>query len=260
MRNIIALSLVFCLVACAQATRHSNTLLFTTNTVGGLKLGVDEKQIPQILIGYTRFEGVFMPLVANTGVDGKRLTPCPIEGQPGGQNLLPPDCLLLGENGDEDKDAYSVLATFSGNATAEGGDGGNASGSVAQYFATGIAARELAVRAGAAAIATGDAARVSAERSELQTLLKNPDVLQLAQAKAQAKDKYVAVIESDFDKLPGDTESEKIAELGTRADIPLKDMGYTTKEGFLNWLKNSASEGEAKKLVNVMTTAPAAEQ
>lgn len=58
-------------------------------------------------------------------------------------------------------DTYSVLATFSGQAGASAGAGGNetpgvkANGTLAQYFATGIAARLLAEHGGASIVNTG---------------------------------------------------------------------------------------------------------
>lgn len=155
---------------CMQAPRHTNTLMFATNTKAGLHVGVDEKQIPQILIGYDRQEGVFMPLVANTTGDADELKPCPLQdSDANGIVQLPASCLLTGKHGTGIFDSYSVLATFAGSAAAESsGTAAKAGGSVAQYFATGLAARALAETSGAAAISTGDAALKSSEVAAAQ--------------------------------------------------------------------------------------------
>lgn len=167
MRSIVWIAIVGVALAaggCMQAPRHTNTLMFATNTSGGIKLGVDEQQVPHILIGYERHEAVFMPLVANTNGEPDGLKPCPTQGS-GSATALPDTCVLRGTGGEgeADADAYSVLATFRGNATAKSGEGqAQAGGAIAQYFATGLAARALAEAGGAAAIATGDAAKSSA--------------------------------------------------------------------------------------------------
>ena len=67
-----------------------------------------------------------MPLLTNDGEDGTKPSTSAK--------------LYQGEDGAE-KDAYSVLATFRGSFAAKGSDGPEASGGVAQYFATGLAAR-----------------------------------------------------------------------------------------------------------------------
>jgi len=166
MRSIVWIAIMGVALAtggCMQAPRHTNTLMFATNTSGGIKLGVDEQQVPQILIGYERHEAVFMPLVANTNGDPGGLKPCPTQSDGSNAVALPQTCLLQGTGGAGLSDAYSVLATFRGNATAKSGEGQTqAGGAIAQYFATGLAARALAENGGAAAIATGDAAQSSA--------------------------------------------------------------------------------------------------
>lgn len=179
---------------CTQMTRHSNMVVFGTNTVIGVRVGTAATQVPSIDIGYTRQEAVLMPLVANTatktttttstGADGKTVTtaesttlaPCDMGNDvkvvagtpaPAGNDLprfaLHP-CLLVASNEREGaKDSYSVLASFgasfggsstTGEAKAEGG--------LAQYFATGMAAQLLALNGGASVVATGRAAEQKA--------------------------------------------------------------------------------------------------
>lgn len=139
---------------CVQMTRHSNTMVFGTNTSFGISVGSDATSTPALTIGYRRQEAVIMPLVANTVADGEMLNPC----QQKADKSMPADCLLLGQaTGPNGSDTYSVLASF-GTKYDAGGTNPNANGSIAQYFATGLAARELARNGGAATIATSDAA------------------------------------------------------------------------------------------------------
>jgi hypothetical protein len=154
------------LAGCVQMPRHSNTLVFGTNTTLGIKVGTDATNTPGITVGYSRQEAVVMPLVANTDDDGNAQKPCPrpdvlSEATP----LLDASCLLMGKQGDGAFDSYSVMASFGakfGGSTTTTTQG-QATGEIAQYFATGLAARELARRAGAAAVATGGAAAANAD-------------------------------------------------------------------------------------------------
>lgn len=139
------------LAGCGAMPAHSNTLVFGTTT----KVAVDVSQEPTgalgVTIGYKRNEAVWMPLIANVPAGDGKTQPaaCTTEA-----------CTKL--VGDADVDTYSVLATFSGDMggaakTAE------ASGSVTQFFATGLAARTLAQRGGAALVNTAAAAPLDAD-------------------------------------------------------------------------------------------------
>lgn len=182
-RNIAALiAAPLVLGGCVQMTRHSNTMLFGTNTSLGLKVGTDATSVPGILVGYNRQEAVVLPLVANTASHdvGKSnvLEPCNVGNEvkvvagnpaPNGKPPLPAfvthPCLLVATGKDKDtKDSYSVLASFGANFGAAGqADKVTAQGGIAQYFATGMAAQLLAYNGGASVVATGPAATKSAE-------------------------------------------------------------------------------------------------
>ncbi|MCM0031888.1 hypothetical protein [Sandarakinorhabdus limnophila] len=149
------------LSGCAQMTRHSNTLVFGTNTSFGIKVGTDAASTPGVTVGYSRQEAVVMPVVANTADNGNVQAPCPV-GTGGVGGAIAEVCLLRASDGGK-KDAYSVLASF-GTKYAAGGGTPNANGQIVQYFATGIAAQKLAENGGAAAIALGGAATASALR------------------------------------------------------------------------------------------------
>ena len=58
---------------CVQATRHSNTMYFGTNTTFGIKAGAATGETPKVIVGYDRQEAVILPLVANTAETALRL-------------------------------------------------------------------------------------------------------------------------------------------------------------------------------------------
>ncbi len=165
------------LQGCVQATRHSNTMLFATNTSFGLKAGNSAAQIPEMTVGYNRQEAVIMPLVANTqehsNQSKNRLSPCkidaPLATPPNGTSPIHP-CLLVAVNG-KAMDSYSVLASF-GAKFSGSGKTGEASGGLAQYFATGMAAQLLALSGGAALVSTGAAAQSSAKANDESASIK----------------------------------------------------------------------------------------
>ncbi len=96
---------------CTQTVRHTNTLLFATNTQIAISAGTSATAQPDITIGYKRQEAVVMPLVANYAPEPKepgKLVPC-------GNATSPPadGCLIVGKNGTSGaQDSYSVLASF----------------------------------------------------------------------------------------------------------------------------------------------------
>jgi hypothetical protein len=171
----IELSAFGILLAGCQMLDHSNTLIFATNTNFGIQVGTDATSVPTVNIGYRRQEGVIMPLVSNVkDSEGKRL-PC-FASDPGGKGGRPParasaiktpeECKLVAKNTDGNsqnlEDAYSVLASFGATFSGQGnGTGAEASGGLAQYFATGAAAQLLAKNGGAAVVAVGPAAKAS---------------------------------------------------------------------------------------------------
>jgi hypothetical protein len=175
---LAALSALPLLGGCVQATRHSNTMVFGTNTSFGIKVGTDTAQVPSIVVGYNRQEAVVMPLVANTvefpssTSATNRLSPCNLAAPVGvsGAKFAVHPCLLAAVNG-KAMDSYSVLASFGASYDASGS---GAKGGLAQYFATGVAAQLLAATGGAAVVSTGDAATASA--------LKAPPVEQTIEA------------------------------------------------------------------------------
>jgi len=146
----MALSAVTLLSACDSTPRHTNVLMFGTNT----KLALDVSQDPAtgmgVSLGYKRQEAVWMPLLPNLT---KEYVPASCESvDPKGA------CPKYVGNQGADYDTYSVLASFgfdvSGGGTPPAGVNGG--GKVAQFFATGLAARVLAQTGGAALVNTGE--------------------------------------------------------------------------------------------------------
>lgn len=158
-----ATALALILSGCSTP-QHTNLLIFGTNTVVGLKVGADATQTPAIQLAYSRQELVLMPLLANTRASRENgdllMSPCPATEAPA---IPAPGCKFVGEAGPANKDSYSVLASFGakGNASKVGGEA-KAGGAIAQYFATGLAARELA-KHGSALVAASESATAAAD-------------------------------------------------------------------------------------------------
>lgn len=163
---IVASLLALGILSGCSTLTHTNTLIFGTNTKFALDVSQDPTGVVGVTLGYKRQEAVWMPLLANTTKSDKSTDIVPadcaksiVTETTGGtnnskvtQNL---DCKFAGTagtsstNGAGAQDTYSVLATFSGEGkgvagTAAGKPEASAGGSLAQFFATGLAARVLA--------------------------------------------------------------------------------------------------------------------
>jgi len=159
-KRIVALGAGLMLAGCA--TQHGNVLIFGTNTVVGLKLGTEVTQVPTLQLGYARQEAVVMPLLANTGAAGAACPAGLASPSAGQQQSLLDACKFLATRGSEE-DTYSVLASFGAKlGTDQAPNGQTTRAGIAQYFATGLAARALASNGGAAVVASGRAAERAA--------------------------------------------------------------------------------------------------
>lgn len=180
---------------CAQTVRHTNTLLFATNTQIAISAGTSATAQPDVTIGYKRQEAVVMPLVANYAPDPKepgKLVPC-------GNATSPPasGCLIVGKNGTANaQDSYSVLASFGAKFGAKGkGAQPEANVGIAQYFATGVAAQLLAATGGASIISTAKPEPASLEKAATVASVMDPvnaqkTVLGVANYEKAFKDGY----------------------------------------------------------------------
>lgn len=151
------------LSGCVQSTRHSNTMVFGTKTTLALKVGTTTGATPEIVVGYDRQEAVIMPLLANTVDKSKapnnRLSPCDVSKPldvTGAEFAVHP-CSFVAVKGGS-LDSYSVLASFGADFSAKAANSPEASGGLAQYFATGMAAQILAAKGGAALVSTSKSA------------------------------------------------------------------------------------------------------
>lgn len=179
-----AIVLVTILAAAALAgcsTAGNEVMIFATDTKVAIDISADPTGQPNLTIGYKRREGVWLPLSARdiaaspthtcrptstTKLDCKPIELSDIgthvcratdqEGNAlfGSQKL---NCQSLGDvrrhsyegrGGADARDSYSVMASFGLKATTTGG------AEIAQYFATGLAARALATQGGAALVNT----------------------------------------------------------------------------------------------------------
>lgn len=211
---------------CTQMTKHSNTLVFGTNTTVGVKIGQDANQTPTIEIGYGRQEAAFVPVLANTGVGSNgELNPCPgtaVAGQGGNVEVDLSSCKFEASHDGTDKDSYSTLASFGADV---GATANNGEVTLAQYFATGIAAQALALSGGANVVQAGgdtgakaDAAGKAADAMTAQ-----------AQARIAAEQANAAKYSASLDN--GEVAAKAI--LGANADPvdPTKRAALATKIG-----------------------------
>jgi len=165
---------VFLLVGCATDTPHNEVLIFGTTTKVAIDVAapVQNAGVPEFTIGYKRNEAVWMPLKPNgdralshdkgTKIDQARVAAqaantCmasapnipPEARQKFCLNLVAPTNKYLGKSTGiiptkggavKEEDTYSVFASFGGSGNLSFN---NASGNLAQFFATGIAAQRL---------------------------------------------------------------------------------------------------------------------
>lgn len=153
--SVLVLLVVIIISACSTP-HHTNTLIFGTNTKFAIDIAADPTGNPSLTVGYKRQEAVWMPLLANKDNNG---TP-----------NLDNGFLFLGKQDTQIQDTYSVLASFG--ATFSGGStmgietqGAKVStgGGLAQFFATGLAARKLAETGGSRLVSVQPDGGVSEE-------------------------------------------------------------------------------------------------
>jgi hypothetical protein len=133
-------------VLCSCTTpKHTDLLVFGTNTQFGIDVGTNASSTTSLTIGFKRQEAVLMPLLAN-GQDSLYV--------PKSATAIDPK--YLGQDSTTAKsDTYSVLAVFGASGSAD--TTATAKVGIAQYFATGLAARTLAI-AGGSLVNTGNSA------------------------------------------------------------------------------------------------------
>lgn len=191
---LLALAIAAGLTGC-QTPKHSDLLVFGTNTQFGVSVSTDATSNPGANIGYKRQELVLMPLFVNAR-DSNLILPFPgsfPEGKYTGTDGTNP----------QKSDTYSVLASFG--AKGKGDTTGKAEVSLAQTFATGLAARTLAF-AGAALVNTGDKAAETAPET--------------AKAAAAAETKQVIAALETSRNIEADLRAKILAHALTDSQLP----------------------------------------
>lgn len=229
------------LSACSSTPRHTNVLMFGTNT----KLALDVSQDPAtgmgVSLGYKRQEAVWMPLLPNVG-EGYLPASCETQEPKG------PCPKYVGNHGN-DYDTYSVLASFgfdvSGSGTAPSGV--NAGGKVAQFFATGLAARTLAQTGGAALVNTNEVPLTALQKAGVAALAARQDadltdVLKRVTDKADASKVDNAAMAA---LLAGATGANAL-----QADAKLRFASIATVADLKLWL--TIYDTDAARLANVV--------
>lgn len=172
------------LVGACQAA-HNDVLVFGTST----KLAIDATAtpanagIPEITVGYKRQEAVWLPLIVNGGDSTVDQKPAGNDAKYMGSSDGSGGIHNAKTDGTKnDQDAYSVFASFGANFGAKGGTGSaEASGGIAQFFATGIAAQRLGANARVA-----EALKVESTSAQTQEALKGQAAAEKARADAAA--------------------------------------------------------------------------
>lgn len=196
MRNATLIAACAILAGCANIP-HNNVLLFGTDTKVALDISSAATQggAPQITLGYRRAEAVWMPLVANNQTcddDGNCRTETALNGKNNNndQDKAAGVAIMTGVdfktgNG---RDAYSVFASFGAKFSGQAGVGDvGASGGLAQFFATGIAAQRLAENPGVVtALKVGSAPEAAARTAEAEAKIAVSDVERARIAQEQA--------------------------------------------------------------------------
>jgi hypothetical protein len=159
---IVVVAVTANLASCAQMPRHSNALVFGTNTTIGIGIGQSATQTPEVDIGYRRQEVAIVPVLANTAEAGGKLTPC--------NEATIENCKFQATHNGTDKDSYSTLASFGSEMGTDAT--GSANVSIAQYFATGVAAQQLVISGGANVIQAGGDTEAKAKAAEKAAELK----------------------------------------------------------------------------------------
>jgi len=162
--GLLGLGCVSGLSGCDNVNR---SLIFFTNTTVGVDVGVDPTASSgKVIIGYKRAEGVINP-VYQPPISKKHVS----AGSCGGSSSTVEHHQVTDLDTVYRKQAYSVLAKIAGEASGRGAVGTSGTvegaGKVAQWFATGEAARLLAANDFAAAALTGsdNVAKAISERT-----------------------------------------------------------------------------------------------
>ena len=137
-----------CTLAGCKNSLIDRSLIFATHTTAGIEISVNPTEAAAgpvtLVMGYRRFEGVMNPVFYNHDAATSGSAPEGTSVASLGVLDDAPVSRLRSHREVEDyylPEAYSVLATFDGNAKASAGNQAEASGAIMQVFATGAAAK-----------------------------------------------------------------------------------------------------------------------
>jgi hypothetical protein len=201
--HVIATAITAFLVGCTSTPQHTNVLVFGTNTKVALDLSQDATSGIGITLGYKRMEAVWMPLLPNqVNANGTGLQPSPC--------MTEKECpKFVGMDREDQYDTYSVLASFGsklGAGVDSTGKEAKVNGEIAQYFATGLAARLLADKGGAGPVST---------QAQPLTAAQTVAVNKIAAVAKTEQDTVIAAVQDDKDAALIDT--KKLADLIAKA-------------------------------------------
>lgn len=218
---VVLVSVIAVVIISGCAIKHSDVMLFGTNTKYGLSIAMDQPEnTPHINVGYKRQEFVWMPLVAN-GADSAL--------QRNVKDASAQDLKYLGKEDAKKEDTYSVLASFGADFKASGAGGG---GGIAQYFATGMAARKLAEVGGASLVQASDV-----NLTPQKTVL-TPEDLKVVEDTLAERNKKAEEIIAHAKKTDGSFDQEKLVALAKKANISEEwAKKFNTSEKLENALK-----------------------
>jgi hypothetical protein len=270
--HVITSLLVIGTLSGCQTPNHTNTLIFGTNTKIALDVSQDPTGVVGVTLGYKRQEAVWMPLLANSKTDAakdgtpsgfipadcKDATTLKTMNKDGSTSTRTSGCKFSGTAGSDStngagaEDTYSVLATFSGEGkgvagTAAGKPEASAGGSLAQFFATGLAARVLAEQGSSIVNTTG-----GSKNSNASTPKKSDAIDPEISAERSAVDRIIYAVTDKNGALMPD-KLEKLSDSATFKDGSIKNRIIAIKKPEL--LKNyllDTYENAAKPLFNAI--------
>lgn len=239
--------------------RHQDAVFFGTDTKVAFDVGVQPENgnTPSLTLGYKRREFVYMPLaeygpapqlgvieavVAGDFIRGGAASDAPgtAPGADSEKNPVGTRHKYQGDGAGNEKDSYSVFATFGGNFN--GASGGGAK--IKQVFATGIAA-QIAAKNGeeyvsdAAAGASKEKAIADAKNAELETK-------RLEAAYSPAAFSEREQLKSKIDQLSDENAIKLSTELVSKKLIDPSDIG-TLCFNIENCPEFQASDGKAAR-------------
>ncbi|MBM4056227.1 MAG: hypothetical protein FJ264_16480 [Planctomycetes bacterium] len=234
---VVLVSVIAVVIISGCAVKHSDVMLFGTNTKYGLSIAMDQPEsTPHINVGYKRREFVWMPLVAN-GADSviqKKVATASAQ-----------DLKYLGKEPTGKEDTYSVLASFGANFKASGAAGG---GGIAQYFATGMAARKLAEVGGASLVQASDV-DLTPKKTEL-----TPEDMAVIQDTINKKNTKADEIIQEV-APNGNLDKTKLEELAKKANLPNAEVWAKKFESAKDLEKalKSYDSGKVDQLYSVLS-------